>query len=146
VMVGTRPRDAQFSADGRERWGSSQTRASVAVFDMPSGRLRHTIDFDRDPKAPDTVQAVGIVLRPDHAFVALGRGNGVAEVDARDFSVRRYLPAGSRDWGVAVSPDERRAYAANGLSGDVTVLDLASGKVEATVPTGGKPWGVVVVP
>ena len=146
VMVGTRPRDAQFTVDGRQLWVSSETRATVAVFDMPSRKLLHTIDFDRDPKAPDTVQAVGIVLRPDRALVALGRGNGVADIDPRTFAVRRYLPAGSRDWGVAVSPDGRRAYAANGLSGDVTVLDLGDGHAEATVKTGGKPWGVVVVP
>jgi YVTN family beta-propeller protein len=78
--------------------------------------------------------------------VALGRGNGVAEIDRRDFSVRRYLPAGSRDWGIGVAPDGQRLYAANGLSGDVSVIDLASGKTVATVKTGGKPWGVVVVP
>jgi YVTN family beta-propeller protein len=145
-MVGTRPRDAQFSADGRQLWVSSETRATVAVFDMPSRKLLRNIDFDRDPRAPDTVQAVGIVLQPDRVLVALGRGNGVAEIDPRDFSVRRYLPAGSRDWGIAIAPDGKRLYAANGLSGDVTVVDLVSGKTEATVKTGGKPWGVVVVP
>jgi len=145
-MVGTRPRDARFTADGRQLWVSSETRATVSVFDMPSRRLLHTIDFDRDPHAPDTVQAVGILLGTDHAYVALGRGNGVADIDPRDFSVRRYLPAGSRDWGIGVAPDGKRLFAANGLSGDVSVIDLASGRTEATVKTGGKPWGVVVVP
>ena len=146
VLVGTRPRDAQFTADGSQLWVSSETRATVTVFAMPSRKVLHTIDFDADDKAPDTVQAVGIVLRPQRAFIALGRGNEVAEVDPATFAIKRYFPVGSRNWGVDVSPDGRRLYAANGLSGDVTVIGLASGKPIATVKTGGKPWGVVVTP
>jgi PQQ-dependent catabolism-associated beta-propeller protein len=145
-MVGTRPRDAQFNADGSQLWVSSETRASVSVFAMPSRKLLHTIDFDADERAPDTVQAVGMVLRPQRVFVALGRGNAVAEVDPRTFAIQRYFPVGSRNWGIGISPDGSRLFAANGLSGDVTVIDLVSNKPVATVKTGGKPWGVVVVP
>ena len=146
VLVGTRPRDAQFNADGSQLWVSSETRATVTVFAMPSRKVLHTIDFDADDNAPDTVQAVGIVLRPQRAFVALGRGNAVAEVDPGTFAIRRYLPAGQRDWGIAAAPDGKRLYAANGLSGDVTVFDLIANKPIATIPVGGKPWGVVVTP
>jgi PQQ-dependent catabolism-associated beta-propeller protein len=146
VLVGTRPRDAVFSADGRRLWVSSETRATVSVFEMPSRRLLQTIDFDRDDQAPDTVQAVGMVLTPERAFVALGRGNAVAEVDAKTFAIRRYYPVGNRNWGIGLSPDGRRLYAANGLSGDVTVIDVADGRTVATVKVGGKPWGVVVTP
>jgi PQQ-dependent catabolism-associated beta-propeller protein len=146
VMVGTRPRDAVFSADGSRLWVSSETRATVAVFEMPARKLLHTIDFDRDPGAPDTVQAVGLVLRGDRAFVALGRGNAVAEVDPRDYAIRGYFPVGFRNWGIGVDPAGKRLYAAAGLSGDVTVIDLAANRVLAKVATGGKPWGVVVVP
>jgi PQQ-dependent catabolism-associated beta-propeller protein len=145
-LVGTRPRDAQFTADGSQLWVSSETRATVAVFAMPSRRLLHTIDFDADDNAPDTVQAVGIVLRPQRVFVALGRGNAVAEVDPRTFAVRRYVPVGQRDWSVAVSPDGRHLYTANGLSGDVSVIDAVANRPLATVKVGGKPWGVVVAP
>lgn len=144
-MVGTRPRDAKFSADGRRLWVSSETRASVTVFSMPDRRRLHTVDFDRDPQAPATVQAVGIALGP-RAFVALGRGNAVAEVDPRTFAVLRHFPAGSRVWGIGLSPDGRYLLAAAGLSGDVTVVDLARNAVKATIHTGGKPWGVVVLP
>jgi PQQ-dependent catabolism-associated beta-propeller protein len=146
VMVGTRPRDAVFSADGRQLWVSSETRATVAVFSMPDRKLLHTIDFDSDDRAPDTVQAVGIVLAPTRAFIALGRGNAVAEVDPATFAIRRYFPVGQRNWGIGVSPDGKRLYAANGLSGDVTVIDLVANRTLATIPVAGKPWGVVVVP
>jgi PQQ-dependent catabolism-associated beta-propeller protein len=146
VLVGTRPRDAVFSADGRRLWVSSETRATVAIFDMSSRKIVHTIDFDRDDRAPDAVQAVGIVLRDDRAFVALGRGNAVAEVDPSTFAIRRYLPVGFRNWGIGLAPDGKRLFAANGLSGDVTVLDVVANRTVATVKVGGKPWGVVVTP
>jgi PQQ-dependent catabolism-associated beta-propeller protein len=146
MPVGTRPRDAVFSADGRQLWVSSEARATVAVFAMPERRLLHTIDFDRDDGAPAMVQAVGIALAPGRAFVALGRGNAVAEVDPKTFAIRRYFPVGNRNWGIALDVRAQRLYAANGLSGDVTVIDLARNRVAATLRTGGKPWGVVVAP
>ena len=86
------------------------------------------------------------MLRPQRAFVALGRGNAVAEVDPATYAIHRYFPVGSRTWGIGVSPDGTRLFAANGLSGDVSVVDVTAGRTLATVKVGGKPWGVVVVP
>ena len=146
LMVGTRPRDALFSPDGRWLWVTSEVRATATLFDMQSRTPVRVVDFDRDARAPDTVQAVGLALARDGAklYVALGRGNAVGEVDTRDGHIVRYLPAGQRVWGIALSRDGRRLYAANGLSGDVSVIDLATGRAITTVHTGGKPWGVVV--
>lgn len=148
IPVGTRPRDAVFSRDGRWLWVSSEARANVAVFDMRTSRIVRTIDFDRDSRAPDTVQAVGIALTDDgtRAYVALGRGDQVAEIDARTGQILRYYPVGHRNWGVGLSPDATRVYAASGLSGDVTVIDAATRRTMATIRTGGKPWGVAVGP
>ncbi|MGA0585527.1 hypothetical protein ACO2Q2_00065 [Dyella sp. KRB-257] len=108
--------------------------------------MLHTIDFDDDDKAPATVQAVGLVLRPDRAFVALGRGDAVAEVDPKTFAISRYFPVGHRNWGIGIAPDGKQLVAANGLSGDGTVIDLVANKPVATIAVGGKPWGVVVTP
>jgi YVTN family beta-propeller protein len=148
IMVGTRPRDAAFTRDGRRLWVSSEARATVAVFDVARRVVDKTIDFDADQAAPANVQAVGIALGADggRAFIALGRGNHVADVDGRSFAVRKYIPTGERTWGVALSPDEKRLYAANGLSGTVTVIDTASDRVLANLAVGGKPWAVVTAP
>ena len=148
MRVGTRPRDARFTADGRQLWVSSEQRATVAVFDATTRKLQRTIDFDADDKAPGNVQAVGIALSLDgtRAFVALGRGNQVAEVDPVTYAIRRYFTVGSRNWGIALSPDGTRLYAANGLSGTVSIIDTKRNDVLATVTTGGKPWGVVATP
>ena len=146
LMVGTRPRDALFTPDGRWLWVTSEVRATATLFDMRDRKPVRVVDFDRDPRAPDTVQAVGMALSADASrlYVALGRGNAVGEVDARDGRILRYLPAGQRVWSIALSRDGKRLYTANGLSGDVTVVDIATGRALSTIPTGGKPWGVVV--
>lgn len=148
VMVGTRPRDAAFSRDGRWLWVTSELRGTANVFDMATRKRVRVIDFDRDPGAPDSMQAVGIALAPDdsRAFIAMGRGNHVAEVEPASGRILRYYPVGSRTWGVALSRDGRRVYAAAGLSGDVTVLDVEAKRPLKTIRTGGRPWGVVVGP
>ncbi|HEY0335235.1 MAG TPA: PQQ-dependent catabolism-associated beta-propeller protein [Stenotrophomonas sp.] len=148
VPVGTRPRDAVFSPDGRWLWVSSEMRGTVAVFDMRTRQIVRTIDFTADAHAPAPAQAVGIALAPDYrrAFVALGRGNQVAEVEPASGRIVRYFPVGQRTWSVALSPDGKRLYATGGLSGDVTVVDLVSNRVIQTIALGGRPWGLEVMP
>ncbi|WP_208108694.1 PQQ-dependent catabolism-associated beta-propeller protein [Cognatilysobacter terrigena] len=147
-MVGTRPRDALFTPDGRGLWVTSETRATATLFDMRTRTPSKVVDFDRDPGANDTVQAVGLALSPSTSrlYVALGRGDRVGEVDTASGRILRYLPAGHRVWGIALSRDGKRLYTANGLSGDVGVVDLASGRTITTIHPGGKPWGVAVGP
>ncbi|MGY4516210.1 PQQ-dependent catabolism-associated beta-propeller protein [Lysobacter sp. HA18] len=145
-MVGTRPRDALFTPDGRWLWVTSETRATATLFDMRTRTPSRVVDFDRDPGATDTVQAVGMALSGSRLYVALGRGDRVGEVDTATGRILRYLPAGHRVWGIALSHDGKRLYTANGLSGDVGVVDLATGRSITTIHTGGKPWGVAVGP
>ena len=100
--------------------------------------------------APDIeiVQAVGIEFTADgkRAFVALGRGSKVVEIDPATYRIVRFFPVGFRAWSLALSPDETRLYTANGLTGDLTVIDLVANRVAGTVALGGKPWGVVAAP
>jgi YVTN family beta-propeller protein len=79
-------------------------------------------------------------------FVAMGRANRVAELDAVTGKVLHWWPTGERTWGIGLSPDESRLYAASGLSGSLTIIDLQAGKVMQTVKLGGKPWGAVAAP
>jgi PQQ-dependent catabolism-associated beta-propeller protein len=148
VMVDTRPRFAIFTTDSRHVWVSSEARATVAVFDVATRRRIGLVDFEKAAPELAAVQAVGIQLTRDteRAFVALGRGNQVAEVDPKTLAVVRYFPAGGRVWNIALAPDDSRLYAAAGLSGELTVIDLVTNLVATTVKLGGRPWGVVVAP
>jgi YVTN family beta-propeller protein len=147
IMVDTRPRHVVFTPDGRRFWVSSEVRGSVTVFDAASLRQIGKIDFDAAGLTTNLIQAVGARFTADgkRAFVALGRGKLVVEVDPVTLKIVRSWPVGLRAWNLALSPDETRLYTADGLDGTMSVIDLASGKLLPPVKLGGKPWGVVAV-
>jgi YVTN family beta-propeller protein len=141
LPVDARPRSAEFTRDGKRLWVSSELGGTVTVFETTTWQPVGKIDFT----TVENAQPVGIAFSPDgaHAYVALGRGNSVAEIDAASLKMLRRFPVGERVWELAVSPDGARVYAANGLSGDLSIIDLKSGKVRS-VQLGGRPWGVAV--
>lgn len=148
LLVDTRPRYVAFTPDGRRFWVSSEVRGTVSVFDSTSLKLVGKIDFDRARLTGEIVQPVGIRFTRDgrRAFVALGRGKLVAEVDPASLAILRTWPVGLRAWNLALSADERRIYTADGLDGTMSVIDLKENKVLQPVKLGGKPWGIEVVP
>jgi PQQ-dependent catabolism-associated beta-propeller protein len=140
LPVDTRPRFAAFTPDGAQLWVSSELRGTVAVFDTASRKLLGKIDFA--PLA-EQVQPVGIVFANQgrSAYIALGRGNKVAQVDVVTRRIMRSFAVGQRAWHLALSPDEQQLYTANGLSGDISIVEIGSGAVRS-VALGGKPWGI----
>lgn len=150
LIVDTRPRFVAFTPDGARFWVASEVRATVTVFDTKSRRRLGKIDFGAllpgDRSDSDKLQAVGIAFTRagDRAFVALGRGRIVAEVNPRTLALVRTFPVGWRAWNLALSPDERTLYTANGLSGDLSAVDLVQNRTVDRVALGDKPWGVVV--
>lgn len=149
LMVDTRPRHVAFTPDGRQFWVSSELRATVTIFDTATRRRVGKIDFEQlipgERSPDDKLQAVAIGFTRDggRAFVALGRGKLVAEVDPRSFRLVRTFPVGWRAWNLALSPDDTYLYTANGLSGDLTAIDLAANRLVGNVRLGGRPWGVL---
>lgn len=148
LVVGSRPRDVRFLLGGRELWVSSEQRGTISVFELPSRRLLRTIDLVAAFPNLATVQAVEMEVTSDgrRVFVALGRGDGVAEIEPVSGKVVRRFPAGHRTWGIGLSPDGARLYGAAGLAGSATIIDLRTNKVTHTVKLGGKPWTAEAAP
>ncbi len=142
MPVGSRPREVLFVDGGREAWVSSEQRGTIQVVDTATHREKRTIDLAREFPDLEKPQAVELELTPDgrRAFVAMGRGDHVAEIDPKTYRVVRAFPTGHRTWGISLSPDASRLYAASGLSGTVTIIDLRANRVSETVHLGGKPW------
>ncbi len=142
LPVGSRPREVLFLKGGSEAWVSSEQRGTIAVFDARTRKMKRLIDLVRAFPELENAQAVELELTRDgkRAFVAMGRGDQVAEIDPATYRVVRAYPTGHRTWGIALSPDDKRLYAASGLSGTATVIDLQGNKVAHTVQLGGKPW------
>ena len=147
LIVDTRPRYIAFTPDGSRFWVSSELRGTVSVFDAVTLKPAGKIDFDRANLTTELIQPVGIRFTRDgrRAFVALGRGELVAEVDPQTLAIRRTWPVGLRAWNLALSADERRLYTADGLDGTMSVVDLVANKVLPSVKLGGKPWGIETV-
>jgi len=147
LLVDTRSRYVAFTPDGRRFWVSSEIRGTVSVFDSASLKLVGKIDFDHAKLTDEIIQPVGIRFTRDgrRAFVALGRGKLVVEVDPASLAILRSWPVGLRAWNLALSADERRIYTADGLDGTMSVIDLKENKVLPPVKLGGKPWGIEVV-
>ena len=146
VLVDSRPRFAEFTADGSQLWVTSEVGGTVAVVDPASRKIIKKIGFKITGVRPEAIQPVGVRIAKDgkRAFVALGPANRVAVVDAKSFEVEKYLLVGQRVWQLAFTPDEKLLFVTNGVSNDVSVIDVANLRVTKSIAVGRFPWGVVV--
>jgi PQQ-dependent catabolism-associated beta-propeller protein len=147
LLVDTRPRYVAFTPNGSRFWVASEVRGTVTIFDTSSLKPVGKIDFDAARLTDGIIQPVGIRFTRDgrRAFVALGRGKLVAEVDPASLKIVRTWPVGFRAWNLALSPDETRIYTADGLDGTMSIIDLNANKVLPPVSLGGKQWGIEAV-
>jgi len=72
--------------------------------------------------------------------------DGIGEVDADTYKVKRIIHAGADPEQVDISRDGSRLYVANEDAAQVNVVDVQSGTVIATVKTGEEPEGVTIRP
>nr|WP_309388443.1 YVTN family beta-propeller repeat protein [Chelatococcus sambhunathii] len=146
--VGQRPRHAEFDLKGEKLWVSSEVGGTVAIIDVATKQVVHTIEFKIPGIAGDRIQPVGVQLTRDGklAFVALGPSDRVAVVDAQTYQVKSYILVGRRVWHLALTPEQDMLFTTNGVSGDVTIIDVASLKPVKTIKVGRFPWGAAVRP
>jgi YVTN family beta-propeller protein len=55
------------------------------------------------------------------------------------------IKAGTRPWGIKISPDEKFLFVANGPSNDISVVDLATEKEIKRIKAGASPWSMEIV-
>src|SRR5258708_4737944 len=109
----------------------------------------------------------GIQVSPDHKslYVALSgsppagpgvdpktlpppdrNADGIGEVDADSYTLKRIIHAGADPEQLAISADGTRMYVANEDTATLSVVDVASGKIVAAVKVGEEPEGVTIRP
>ena len=147
VLVDSRPRFAEFTADGTQVWVSAEIGGTVSVIEM-TRKVVAKIAFPIPGVPQDAIQPVGVRISRDgkRAFVALGPANRVAVIDATTFKVEKYLLVGQRVWQLSLTPDEKLLFSTNGASNDVSVIDVERLRVLRSIKVGRYPWGVVVAP
>jgi YVTN family beta-propeller protein len=106
-----------------------------------------TVKFTVKGARDADITPVGITFGKDgkQVYVALGRANHVAFVDAATRKQTALVLVGKRAWNVTLNAAESRLYVINGLSDDLTIVDVAAVKAIKTVPVGRVPYGLVVV-
>ena len=72
--------------------------------------------------------------------------DGIGEVDADTYKVKRIIHAGNDPEQLAISADGTRMYVANEDASQVSVVDVASGNIVTAVKIGEEPEGVTIRP
>ena len=146
VLVDSRPRFAEFSADGSKLWVTSEIGGAVNVLDAATRKILARITFQIPGVNAEAIQPVGVRVTRDgkRAFVALGPANRVAVINGETFAVEKYLLVGQRVWQLAFSPDEKLLFTTNGVSNDVSVIDVDRLKAIKSITVGRFPWGVAI--
>ena len=128
VLVDQRPRDAEYTHDGKQVWVSAEIGGTVSVIDAQKRTIIGKINFDIPGVQPELIQPVGIVFSKDGklAFVALSHANRIAVVDTATLAPVSYILVGERPWHMALDPDGAKLYVANGSTNDLTVIDVAN--------------------
>jgi YVTN family beta-propeller protein/autotransporter-associated beta strand protein len=126
---------------------SSRTLSDVQT---PPASGRHGAVADVAARAaPLTAYAVVPDCRGQvtaYAFVPNRGDRTVSVIDMHAERVLATVPVGAEPWGVAVTPDGRRAYVTNASSNSVSVLDVARRSVVTTIAVPHAPQGIAVAP
>lgn len=148
TLVDSRPRHAEFTADGTQLWVSSEIGGTITVFKTADQTETGKVRFAIPGVNQDLIQPVGFRFSPDgaKAYVALGPANHVAVVNTSSLEVEKYILVGRRVWHLAFSPDNALIFTTNGVSGDVTVIDAANDEPVKSIKVGRFPWGVAMRP
>lgn len=147
VPVGKRPRRFALTPDGAQLWVTNELSASITVLSTKDYSVVDTLKLQVKGARDTDITPVGITMTKDgkRAFVALGRANHVAFVDAASRKVTDLVLVGKRAWNVALDKAEARLLVCNGLSDDLTVVDVAAAKALKTLPVGRVPYMAVIV-
>jgi YVTN family beta-propeller protein len=150
LAVANEPEGLGVTPDGKEVWAGSNIDGTIAIIDVATWRVAHTIAVGERPYrvsfAPDgktalasltsssRVRIYDAVTRKEIATVSI-EGNSAASSLAR---------GGAQPVGVAFSSDSRYAYVACQGINAIAVIDLKTRSVIRTIPVGPGPDAVAI--
>ncbi len=105
--------------------------SELLVFDVPTRKVIHVIDFGKGVRAHDPVYDP----KRNVVYVTTELQQAIVAVDAKTFKVLYSIPTGQDESHMFVlSHDGRFGYTANVGPGTVSVLDMEAHKLLATIP------------
>jgi DNA-binding beta-propeller fold protein YncE len=97
-----------------------------------------------DTHAGMKMNAAGVTCLPtwaqpsvdgSHIFVTCNKSNEIVEVDTKNWSLVRRIPAGNGVYNLGVTPDGKLLVATNKREGSVSIFEISTGKELARLPT-----------
>jgi YVTN family beta-propeller protein len=142
VPTGDTPHELAISPDRRQVAVVAYGGKTIDILDIDGRRKLRTIDLSPNSKPH------GIAwLRDGRICVTTEGSEALTIVDTRDGDSVHAIPTGQKGTHLlAISPDERRAYASDRESGAVTAFDLDTERKLADVQVGGWPEAIAVSP
>src|SRR5262249_56052073 len=93
IPVGTRPRRFALTPDNKELWVSTELSGQVEIIDVDKLEVKAKVEFQLRAIRRELFTPVDVVITSDgaKAYVALGRANHLAEIDATSHPRLRYI-------------------------------------------------------
>lgn len=139
VATGKAPHEIAISPDGKQAAVVAYGGTTVDIFDVAKARLVKRIDL-----SPNAAPHGIVWLRNGRVVVAAEKSRSVVLIDPRRGRFQTIATDQSGTHMVAVSPDQRQAYAANVGAGTISVIDLTRGVKLRDIAVGGMPEGLAI--
>ena len=145
--MGNRPRRGIFLKNGLEYWVSNELNGSVSIIDSKSLRVTKTIKFSVKGIRDQNITPVDFAYseKKNKLYVTLGRANHVAVVNLNNYEAEKYILAGSRVWGAALTKNDEELIVTNGNSDDITIINLERSVATKSIAVGKTPHTVRVL-
>ena len=147
ILVGNRPRRGLFIKDGNEYWVSNELSGSVTIIDTNNLKIIKNLYFSVKGIRDQNITPVDFAYssKLDKIYVTLGSANHVAVVNGSNYNVEKYILAGSRVWGAALTNNDEELIVTNGNSDDISIIDLIKQTAVSSIPVGKTPHTVRVM-
>ena len=141
ILVGNRPRRGVFVKNGKEYWVSNELNGSVSIIDTKTQKVSKEIKFSIKGIRNQNITPVDFAYsnKNKKVYVTLGSANHVAIVDVETYNIEKYILAGARVWGAALTADEKELIVTNGNSDDITIINLKKLVASSSVAVGKTP-------
>ena len=147
ILVGNRPRRGLFIKDGNEYWVSNELSGSVTIIDTNNLKIIKNLYFSVKGIRDQNITPVDFAYssKLDKIYVTLGSANHVAVVNGSNYNIEKYILAGSRVWGAALTNNDEELIVTNGNSDDISIIDLNKQTAVSSIPVGKTPHTVRVM-
>jgi predicted alpha-1,2-mannosidase len=140
IPVGTEPRDAVLSPDGKRLYVADRGAQSISAIDTAGQSVSATIKVGNSPN--------GVAITPDgkQLWIANYDDGTIQSIDTATLRVGEPVAVGTNPRSIAIAPDGATLYVTNNGSNTVTPVDVRSGVPKMSIAVGAKPSGIAITP